>query len=76
MVAHNTDAMASSVRQRTRTLDPGSGNNGNDTAGTTTNKLGKTETKGSSQMSPLAPIVRSLERLGEGLPKVGSVEVK
>lgn len=60
---------ASSLRQRTRTLDPGQH----------IEHTGKTAKggKGTGQTSPLAPIVRSLERLGDGLPKLKpNVEVK
>lgn len=59
----------SSLRQRSRTLDPGQH----------TEDTGKTAKggKGVGQTSPLAPIVRSLERLGDGLPKLKpNVEVK
>ena len=63
---------ASSLRQRTRTLDPGQQTQDH----AKTSKTSKTG-KSSGQTSPLAPIKRSLERLGDGLPNLKpNVEVK
>jgi hypothetical protein len=75
-MSQDTEPSAHAVRRRTRTLDPHAEEN-RDTETTPTPETMKTTMK-KTQTSPLMPIKRGLEILGEKVPSLprSGIEVK